>query len=383
MTDAAPSRIVCLVTQDIENDAQGEMFVNPEEIEKRISDVKLCIACDPYKNCGSIGMLLPLLGNTLQIVAALSVNSLHVARESASRRHLENRGLQKEEMQYIMDHLTFLSTVPENNAIQWWLGYIISFLFLYDKLTGVLYGTGMGNPDSFEPTFSGETLGATFNILLTRSLHDLMGKHRVCVPGQFEWYRLWTCMLVHQDWKQLSWGFFLLYYHPCVSLQQRLGLERFLRLFLLASFGAALYHFVQVPQEERIGAECIIYLFVGMEHADMFVNYDLLIIFVELKWGSLFPYWFLVLGTGGLIVLGSFAYFFFTNASVVLSYLVYGFCVSLPFIPRLDESHPGFLGNRSTKWWMRFSGATKVVCFFFAMTSMIIFIGSILNGKYC
>lgn len=382
MAEAAPSQIVWQIIQDIENGAEGEMFVHPEEFEKRISDVKFCLSTNYHRElleCRWIWMLVPHFG-FLQFLAERGICALHVAKESASRRQLENQGLQNEEMHDAMDHLTF-SMGLQCFEIQFYLLYILPIMFLHDKLEGSLYDTDI--LDSFELEFFGESLDVAVNILQTRSVLRLMEKEPVCISGRVEWYRLWTCLCVHQDWKHLAWGLLAVLCHYSVSLQYRWGFAGFFQVFLLASFGAALYHFTQVPQEERIGVECVVYLFVGMEYADMLINYDLLLIIGELQWGSPFPYWFVLSGAGGIAVLGSFANFFYANPSVVLSYLIHGFCVSLPFIPRLDKLHPGFFGNRPTKWWTQFTGRAKLICFSTAMMSMIIFMRSLLNSGYC
>ena len=128
---------------------------------------------------------------------------------------------------------------------------------------------------------------------------------------------------------------------------------------LLTALGAALFHFNYVPEETHVGVECIAYIFIGMTYADIVVNFDLIMSVVQLRYcagqGTVpFAYVYALypaLGIIGLIILAiitNCCLCKWTNPSVALSYLIYGFCVSLPFIPRLDEKHPGFLGHRSS-----------------------------------
>lgn len=80
-----------------------------------------------------------------------------------------------------------------------------------------------------------------------------------------------------------------------------------------------------------------------------------------------------ILGLVNLFALTKYALSSWTNPSIVFSYLIYGFCVSLPFIPRLDEKHPGFLGHQPPIGRLHLLRRMRIASFSAAMASMVYF----------
>ena len=366
--------------------------ISPEELERRFSDVRFCLSRilgavseEHDDNLEIFSLLVPFVSFFMQsILFKGSVNALEVAAENARRRRTGNRGLERQEMERGMRRLRRVATAKK---IQAWLMVVLSCMFLFDKLPGAFHNPSLEDdfepdgfePDYYEPAVLSASLAKFLRVLRTRSLFGLMAKDPVRVSEHHEWYRLLTCMIVHEDWKQLLLGCCLLELNFVISLQKRMGMRKVIEVSLLASLGAALFHFTHVPGERRVGVECISYLFIGMQYADISVNFDLLMTVSQLHWRPEYsfslcePWSYPILGLIGLLGLVIGTCCFYSNPRVTLSYLIYGFCVSLPFIPRLDEAHPGFLGHRPTKGCLRFMTGTKIVCFSVAMISVLIY----------
>ena len=104
-----------------------------------------------------------------------------------------------------------------------------------------------------------------------------MGEHRTQrISENNEWYRLLSSSFLHFDWRHLFGNIAGLYWNG-VFFEQRHGMRKVFFLSVVGSIGAALFCSILKPDRVSVGASDVCYALLGMSLADIWTNWDMLI----------------------------------------------------------------------------------------------------------